>query len=248
MADILIYTANFGHYDTVLTQCAQDVDVDWLCLTDDVDFQAPEPWLTLPVRPSHPHPNLAAKVFKAQPPWSLGDWHTAIWIDANMEIMEPSFVREAMQYLHDGMATWDHPRRDCVYDEVAVCLPGTGKERQDDRYVNLPLQAQADAYRAEGYPEHYGLFASGTMVWTEPASSTVGKAWLAECEEWGFQDQVALPVVCWRMGIQPGVFGVQQIERRYSPRVTWRQRARGDAFYLANRWLRIWPHARPATP
>jgi hypothetical protein len=48
------------------------------------------------------------------------------------------------------------------------------------------------------------------------------------------------------MGVKPGVFGVNQIERRYSPRVNERSRRMGTPFYLANRWLRIWPHARPA--
>jgi len=251
MADIVVYTANYGAYDRTVPQRKQDIPVDWIYITDgqaapEIGDEDHAIWDVRVIEPKHEHPNLAAKVYKAQPPWDLGDWTYAVWIDANMEITEPGFVREAMQYLHHGMATWDHPRRDCVYDEGEVCIPG-GKEAQDGRYENLPLQEQMDAYRAEGYPEHFGLFASGTIVWTRGASELVGEAWLAECEKWGFQDQLALPVVCWRLGIEPGVFGIQQIERRYSPRVTWRQRARGDAFYLANRWLRIWPHARAAT-
>lgn len=246
MADVLIYTANFGRYDNVFTQTAQDVPVDWICLTDDPTFVAPAPWCTVPVSPRHDHPNLGAKVYKAQPPWGMGDWSVAIWIDANMEITEPAFAREACRFVHDGMATWAHPRRDCVYDEGEVCLPG-GKEAQGGRYENLPIVDQLASYRAEGYPPHRGLFASGTLVWTPAASALVGRAWLAECERWGFQDQLALPVVCWRLGIEPGIFGVHQIERRYSSKRP--RRIRGEVvgdqpYYLANRWLRIWPHAR----
>ena len=253
MADVVIYTANFGAYDNTLPQVEQDIPVDWIYLTDGAAY--PElggdehaVWNVHVVEPKHAHPNLAAKVYKAQPPWELGDWTHAIWIDANMQITEPSFAREAMAFINDGMATWAHPRRDCVYDEGAVCIPGAGPEAQNGRYRNLPLQEQMDAYRAEGYPEHNGLYASGTMIWTPPASEKVGRAWLEECERWGFQDQLALPVVCWRLDVQPGIYGISQIERRYTPRVTWRQQLRGDPYYLANRWLRIWPHAREATP
>ena len=244
MADVLIYTANFGGYDTVRAQVAQDIDVDWLCLTDRPDADAPWPWRTIPVLPTHEHPNLAAKVFKAQPPWELNEWSVAIWIDANMEIMEAAFAREAMAYVNDGLATWAHPRRDCVYDEGTVCLPGA-KEGQDGRYENLPIVDQLAAYRDEGFPAHHGLFASGTIVWTPEASSTLGVAWLAEIERWGFQDQLALPVVAWRMGIKPGIFGVHQIERRYSTIQRRTPRAPTRPMYLGNRWLKIHPHTLP---
>lgn len=250
MAEIVIYTCNMGGYDRTREQREQDVDVDWLYLTDGevVPDEPTDPvwtdrWRVEKIDPPREHPNLAAKVYKAQPPWHLGDWKIAIWIDANMQITDDHFAREAIKYLHDGMAVWSHPRRDCVYDEGAVCIPGA-PEAQDGRYENLPIAAQLDAYRAEGYPEHRGLFATGTTVWTRPASETVGAAWLAECERWGFQDQLALPVVCWRLGVEPGVFGISQVERRHSPRVSARARAMGKPFYLANRWLRIWPHEK----
>lgn len=252
MADTVIYTANYGSYDRTREQVQQDVDVDWLYITDGLTY--PEQmsghaeWRVVQIAPKHAHPNLAAKVYKTQPPWELGDWHTAIWIDANMQITDPGFVRQAVSYVNDGCAFWSHPRRDCVYDEAAVCLPGAA-EAQNGRYRNLPIVEQMQSYRDEGFPEHWGLYASGTAVWTPEQSAKLGRAWLDECELWGFQDQLALPVVAWRLGVEPGVFGLHQIERRWStPALTERRRAAGEPFFLANRWLRIWPHAREATP
>lgn len=249
MADVLIYTANFGGYDTVRDQVAQDIDVDWLCITEPGTVEhplplVPPPWQHVTCTPKHDHPNLAAKVYKAQPPW-MGDWKVAIWIDANMEITEPSFARQAISYLHDGVALWQHPRRDCVYDEADASL---GDEGQDGRYELLPIREQMAAYRAEGFPAHHGLYATGTTVWTPAASATLGAAWLAECERWGFQDQLSMPVVAWRLGVEPGVFGIHQVERRHSQRTSKRARAagRGGPYWLGNRWLRIWPHAREA--
>jgi hypothetical protein len=245
MADVVIYTANFGGYDQTREQVAQDVDVDWLYLTDGQKGpDRPDEWDVRVVAPTEEHPNLAAKVYKAQPPWEMGEWKLAVWIDANMQITDPSFVRQATSYLNDGVAFWAHPRRDCVYEEARVCIPG-GPEAQNGRYRNLPIARQMDAYSAEGFPEHWGLFATGTTIWTRKASERLGAAWLAECRRWGFQDQLALPVVCWRLGIEPGVFGLHQIERRWSTGpVSARRLAQGEPYYLANRWLRIWPHFR----
>lgn len=245
MADVVIYTANFGGYDQTRVQAPQDLDVDWVYLTDgERGPDVPDEWDVHVVEPKHDHPNLAAKVYKSSPPWELGDWRHAIWIDANMQITDPRFAAQAIEYVNDGVAFWSHPRRDCVYDEAAVCIPGA-PEAQNARYRNLPIEEQMTAYRAEGFPEHWGLYATGTTVWTPEQSAYLGAAWLKECELWGFQDQLSLPVVAWRLGVEPGVYGLHQIERRWSTGyVSPRRLAMGEPYYLANRWLRIWPHAR----
>lgn len=229
MADVLVYTATYGGYDQPHPQAVQDIPVDWLCLTDDTDLVAPEPWLTLPVPAQRGHPNMAAKVHKCQPPWQLGDWTHAIWIDANMEVTAPGFVWSALAAVHDGMAVWRHPRRTSVWGEAAASLGAEGQGRYDP----LPIMEQIGSYTREGYRDECGLFACGTVVWTPRASETVGTMWLAECDRWGYQDQLSLPVVCWRLGVRPGLFYPEQIERRCIPR---------GADYLANRWLRIHPH------
>lgn len=240
-----VITANYGNHDDPPYPPVGQLGgpVEWLYFTDS-NIPAPEPWQTHHVAPHFQSSNLSAKVFKAMPSIIEGDATDVIWIDANMQITDPRFVTEALGYVNDGVAFWAHPRRDCVYDEATVCLPG-GKEAQDGRYRNLPIAQQMDVYREEGFPEHWGLYATGTTVWTPAQSENLGKAWLDECERWGFQDQLSLPVVAWRLGVEPGVFGLHQIERRWStPPVSNRRRAAGEPFFLANRWLRIWPHAR----
>jgi hypothetical protein len=95
----------------------------------------------------------------------------------------------------------------------------------------MPILEQVESYRAEGHPEHGGLFACGTLAWDalDEAAVHVGGAWLQECIRWTPQDQLSLPVVCRRAGITPGVFPLAQIERRQSR-------------WLSNRWQRIHPH------
>jgi hypothetical protein len=235
--NVHIYTANFGGYDRIRSQVEQDIDVSWSCFTD-LAVEAPHPWRTEVVEPRYTHPNLAAKWWKTHPP----DADFAIWIDANMRVTSSSFAREAIASVRDGLAIWKHPRRDCIYDEAEASL---GQESQGGRYDGLPIREQISAYRAEGYPEHAGLYACGTIVWTPDAAATIGCDWMQECERWTYQDQLSFPVVCWRRGVTPGPFPLSQVERRYSSllfignrwlKIDWKRA------HLGNRWLRMYPH------
>jgi hypothetical protein len=191
MADIAVLTAQYGHYDEIRAQACQDVDVDWIYVTD-TDVRAPGHWNVIRQAARFDHPCLAAKVPKMLP-WTVAPHRHVIWIEAQASI---------------------------------------GVESQGGKYDDQPILEQVDHYRAEGHPEHGGLYACGTIAWDTDSelARDLGAAWLAECERWSIQDQLSLPVVCRRLGLVPSVFGVRQIER-------YRRRA-----YLENRWLRIHPH------
>jgi hypothetical protein len=227
MADVTVLTAMYGGCDVIRPQAAQDIDVDWICVTDDPDLHAPEPWQTI-LEPGHyEHPCMSAKRYKLAPN-TVTDHEHVIWVDASMEVTAPEFARQALDHIHDGIATWRHPRRDCIYAEAQASL---GAEAQDGKYDALPIAEQVAHYRAEGHPEHGGLYACGTLAWdtTNPRAQELGEEWLDECECWGYQDQISFPVVCRRLGITPGVFPHPQIV------------GRADGA-LENPWLRIHPH------
>lgn len=233
MGDVAIVSACYGGSDTIRHQAPQEiVDVDWILFTDDPLLEAPAPWNVI-VKPLDDPPNLAAKRFKLRPAGSVPH-PNIIWIDANMAVTSETFAREALAARHDGIATWRHPRRDCIYDEARASV---GAESQGGKYDGLPILEQADHYRADGYPAHAGLYACGTIAWdtTDRRALELGAAWLAECEQWTIQDQISLPVVARRLGVEPGVFPHPQIDA-----------ARSFRGYLGNRWLRIYPHKVPA--
>jgi hypothetical protein len=219
---VAIVTACYGDFDRVRSQAPQDITVDWLYVTDGP--AAPEPWETI-VRSSDESPRLAAKRVKCEP-WNFTDHPDVIWIDANTEVTHPAFASEALACRRHGVAMFAHPRRDCVYMEAEASV---GVESQGGKYDGEPIREQVEHYRAEGHPEHGGLFACGTIAWdaTDPRACEFGSDWLAECEQWSIQDQLSAPVVARRLGIQPGVFPFPQVRRGY----------------LGNKWLRIHPHA-----
>jgi hypothetical protein len=222
---VAIVTANYGGFDQLQPQVAQDIDAEFLCFTDDPNLPAPAPWQVIYEPPLFEHPCMAAKVHKCKPRVSNAD---VIWLDANMQVTSRSFAREALHARHDGIAAWKHPRRDCIYEEA---LASTGPESQGGKYDDQPITAQIERYHVEGYPAHAGLFACGTIAWDREASIEFGERWLLECQHWSFQDQLSFPVVARRLGVTPGVFPVPQIERS-RPR------------WLENRWMRLHNHLR----
>lgn len=256
---VLIYSAIFGGRDVPHVQARQvGVDATFLLFTDDPELEAPEPWQVLYRRPVADHPNMAAKWWKTHPPMVVGSyevrsapvtpvtpgWEASIWVDAAVEITEPRFARSVLDLLAETgapLAAFAHPRRDSVYDEAVASVGPEGLGRYDE----LGLSNQIASYHVEKYPDHAGLWCGGIVAWsaTETARG-IGRDWWDECVRWGFQDQVSLPVVCWRRRIRPATFPVPIIERH---------RRHGG---LANRWLTLHPHepgtdhpgTRPATP
>lgn len=233
---VLVYSACIGGRDEIHAPVPQrDVDVAWCVVTDDAVEDVPSPWVWMKTHPLvDEHPNMTAKRVKTHPDTfdvAPGACEAFIWIDASMEITNSMFVAQALASLRAGdapLAAFAHPRRDCVYEEGAASLGPEGL----GRYTELPIEQQLASYREEGYPEHAGLWAGGAIVWdATPEAYDLAHAWFDECERWGYQDQLALPVVCARAGYRPTTFPVPLIERH--------ARRRSG---LINPWLKIHNH------
>jgi hypothetical protein len=78
-----------------------------------------------------------------------------------------------------------------------------------EKYQLEPIGDQAQAYREESHPEHWGLWACGTIA-SDHRSDDLFEAWWAEVCQWSYQDQISLPVVCRRAGVRPAEFGWPQ--------------------------------------
>lgn len=238
MRDVAVISACFGGYDNPRPAVEQTVDCDWLFVSDEGPAGLPRPWQSMKVQGAYRHPRMSAKLVKLQP-WKFVAHGDVIWVDANMEITSPTFVADALAAAGGGpLATWRHPQRDCIYAEAAASL-----RLCPEKYGQLPLLEQVEHYRNEGYPEGAGLYACGTLVWAaqDTGARALGHAWLYECERWSYQDQLSLPVVATRLGIDVATFPVSQIEARKRDR-----RNPEVPPWLENRWLRIHPHLSAA--
>ena len=199
MPDTVVYTAICGAYDVLKPAAAQTVACDFVALTNGELAAVPGWGLRKMVGFRESSPRMMSRLPKTQPSvfFPVGQYRYAIWIDGSVQITSPDFVTTMIAALQgQPLATWEHPQRDCIYDEAVVCaaLP---------KYAGHDLLGQVATYREAGYPEHNGLPACGTVVWdmAHPAHHAVSAAWWAEHQQWGTMDQLSLPYVLWQRGL-----------------------------------------------
>lgn len=188
---ITVVSAVYGAYDQPIAPPEQDTDVRWVMVTDGL-VDVPEPWEVIVEPRPHLHPRMAAKVPKCLP-FLYATTDIAIWLDSSAQIMTNSFVSSVVDALGDGdIAQWVHPQRDCIHPEAAVSA-------SMEKYQGQPVFEQVAHYRAKGHPDHFGLWATGCMVWRySPNAAEAGSGWLAAQACWTYQDQLSWPpVVRW---------------------------------------------------
>lgn len=198
---VAVYTTLYGGYDRLAPPVQQDIDVDWICFTDDARTAVPG-WTTVVDPPRYPHPRMAAKWAKLLPHRALPDHRWTVFIDANVRVTSARFARESLAAIgQGGLAAWVHPDRDCIYAEARECL-------RQPKCAGQPILDQVATYAARGHPQRWGLYACCSLARDRTAarSAELGERWLAECERWSYRDQLSLPFVLRQMGIRPGVF------------------------------------------
>ena len=213
---MIIYTAIFGGYDDL--KAHPDLDgVRFVAFTDDANLE-PNGWEIRYVPSNGLHPRDQAKEYKLFPHRFFDD-DTTIWIDGSHEIINPDFPYHVMASLVDSdFALYEHPWRDCIYDEADASIVL-------EKYQGQPIVEQVAHYRAQGHPEHAGLYACGTLARrSTPAVTELMEAWADEIEDWSYQDQLSLPVVCRRLDFTPATFPLHQV--------------------FGNTWTAIQPHHR----
>lgn len=152
----------------------------------------------------HLHPRMAAKVAKCMP-WLYSDADIIIWIDNSIEMTSPDFVGWMYHHREKGccISEFIHPHRDDLQDEWDASRPMA-------KYQGQNIGQQCLRYEKEGFPRHWGMWATGWAVWDlstpklRAEAEVLGEAWLLEQVRWSYQDQISQPYVSWKHGIPIG--------------------------------------------
>ncbi len=193
--------AIYGGYD-LIPPVPEGVD-DAVLITD---VPVRSGWRNV-VEPSHDHPRLAAKRPRCRPD-RYTDCDASLWMDGSLHVLDDRFVQLVRQKLEQHeIVLWDHPEdRDCFLQEAEHC-------HDWGKYRDGPLLEQAQSYLAQGMPEHFGLWAAGCIGRRHnDRMRELGDAWLDEMQRWTIQDQVSLPYLFWKKEIEPGTFGIDQLD------------------------------------
>jgi Protein of unknown function (DUF616) len=216
VAALTVLTAIYGDYDHLDEPIAQTVACEFVCVTDNPLLRSStwdvihDPMPGVPPRMAAKHPKMRPDRYTAAP--------ASVWVDASVLIRSATFAADMLDILaRSDLAQFVHPDRDCIYTEATASLPLT-------KYRGEPVVKQVDHYRADGHPEHWGLWAAGIIARRHNlAMRLLGDAWLAEIEQWSVQDQLSEPVVLRRCGQRPDPL---------------------PGSLHANPWLRLAPHRR----
>lgn len=188
MSRVVLYTANYGGYDTPKVQ--PPLGVPAYLYTDDPNLRV-EGWETR-CYGLHEVPSsmLRAKWWKVRPDLAAPDAEISMWLDSSMTVKVNDYVDRCLAALgDDDFVLVKHPARSCVYDEAqfSMHLP---------KYNDGALLRQIDFYMRIGHPPGWGLFASGANVRRHTdAVVKMGKDWWYENANRTWQDQVSLPVL-----------------------------------------------------
>lgn len=209
---MVLLTGIFGGYDVPKPLSFGHGFDDALLVTDDPNIESLG-WRTHVVETDQP-PRLAAKQPKMNP-FQFIEADAYVWIDGAFQVTSPMFREFCETALGENdLVVWEHPHRwhrNCAFAEAefSATLP---------KYQNqaISLLEQATAYRTEGMPANYGLWACGSIVWRNvPKMHEFGAAWLAEIDRWGIQDQVSFPYLVWKLHPRLGVFPAHEMHNPY---------------------------------
>ncbi|QDU59995.1 hypothetical protein Pan216_08320 [Planctomycetes bacterium Pan216] len=188
---VAVLTAIYGDRDILREPRFRTPGWDYICFSDKSHLS--KSW---DVRVTPPHasdPCLAAKIFKVLP-HRFVEADVTIWVDGNQEIM--SDLYPLARFMSGGIGVWRHPKRHCLYAEAAVCVQARKDSR--DRICH-----HIRRYREEGFPEGYGLWGCGHMVFRHgDITKDFCERWWREIIGGTRRDQVSFPYVVRHSGIK----------------------------------------------
>ena len=182
---VLVYTSIFGNYDSLKDFPQQNIDCAF------VNFTNPHSELG-------DNPRLQAKYYKVLLHRILGaenPFDYTIWIDGSIQVISPNFAEYMVSQAKNSWAMFDHPWRDCIYDE-------TLEAHDMAKYLDQPMVEQMAHYESFGMPRHFGMTSAGIICRNTKNMSVVGydEMWWHEILKWGIKDQIPLQYVLWKTG------------------------------------------------
>ena len=198
-AKTVVFTANVGDYDDLYVPEFLDMETDYVCFTDTpkdthgVWELRPLPWIDN-------DPTRSARFVKLNPHYVLPEYEYSVWIDGNIllrcstEDIISAVKNEAY------FATFQHPLRNCVYDEVKACI----KADKDDSVL---VAEQGERYRQKDIPNGRGLYETNVLArrHNDPQCIDFMNAWWTELNRFSKRDQISLIYVIQEIGTAPAL-------------------------------------------
>ena len=201
MKNVVIYSCVTGNYDNVgntllASLPAIDCDANFVLFSDAVSTpEARNNWQILPLHFKHPLcQRRTARWHKVNSHALFPYADTTVWIDGSQKFKPVRLFADLIEpNLQHDIATFKHPIRNCVYQELNACI----KYRKDNEIL---MRQQVEKYKIEGYPPHNGMVETACVLRRNtPEIVAFNKAWWSELDKHSFRDQLSFNYVAHKM-------------------------------------------------
>lgn len=183
---IAVVTAIFGDMETPKPFVEQSVRCDRIVITE---ANSPFPLPNLP-------PRLQAKYFKLQPHRVWPEYDVFVWIDGNIEVKSPDFVKVMTENLN-GIRIQRHHERQTIGEEIKHILE-SDNPYVTTRYGKQPLKEEYEWYLSFSMPETAPLYSCNIFSWQKSViTETIFNEWLELVLKWTWFDQSAFSLLAW---------------------------------------------------
>ena len=191
----VIYTCISGEYDTLMEPEYISEGYDYVCFTDQ-PFKS-KVWQIRPIPEelSYLSEVKRQRCIKIKPHRYLPEYDFSVWVDANISLKGDinTFINENCSNEGAVLYVGKHPQRDCVYQEGEACI----KIKKDTKEN---VNRQLNAYKKEGFPEHYGLPQTGIMLryHNDESCKMLMETWWEQVERYSHRDQLSFSYALWK--------------------------------------------------
>lgn len=185
---IIVYTCNFGRYESVKPPVVVEPDIRYILFTDDPSLRS-DVWEIRILESETGNPRRESRRAKIQPHVYLPTHDISIYIDSSLELKYHN-VRKMVDIAMEGddAAIYRHYKRDCVYEEIEHVA------NDNDRSVPKSECKQAiRKYEELGYPRKAGLFENAFIFRRNtPQVQKMNEIWWQEYVAGSERDQFTL--------------------------------------------------------
>jgi len=217
MSDSVIYTAIFGDFDTLKEPLTISEGIDLICFTDNKKLHS-KSWKIVLVETNNNPPALLNRRIKLLGPYNeLKNYKKSLYLDGSI-LIKSDLSSFFSKYADISLGNFRHPRRSCIYDEMASCIvSGKGDP--------IKLITQCRDYALNKMPVKFGL-SDNKIILRDHKSPIVSKLmheWWENVTNYSGRDQTCLSYVLYKNGLEYSFFEENIIDNPY---------------------FEIWPHGR----
>lgn len=195
---IIVYTCNFGGYESIKEPLFVDERVEYILFTDNENITS-KIWKIEVIKERLSDPRRTSRLAKILPHKYLPPHDISVYIDSSLELKTGDVCKMVEECLEDkDIALYKHYKRNCVYDEIHHVMRDP-KRKADKNLCERAIKT----YRDISYPNQNGLFENAFIIRKNtPEIRQLNSKWWSEYINGTERDQFVFMYCIYQLKIQ----------------------------------------------